>query len=813
MSVSSIHPYPCSVDTQRLQTESQSRTPQNPVDSLLCSESPTASYTDYTNEAYESNAAVVFDLHDHTAVQPPFSWPTVETTGPNPPTKANSIYAEKDCANSWWNSVLQNADTQSSHPGEEKRRCFAASPMQVNPTRTGPCVDEQYVMDSKMAVQPNSGSISNAEPVYTKFQSPQIPYTSATNYICDFPLRQHTVSSGLHPPSWANAYSHLRPMEDHPRQVDSKEAPCFPETLWNRIQSPLGMAPCDMGYSSHIANWWTAAAMGGYPDSPLKDMADNLFELPSTRTDSSDIVFALNDAQRPSLPRIDPWSTESTDANCKHSPYITNGPEMPKGPLLGRIKTLGSGGARGTSALTSLANSKGNKKLRKPRTIYSSMQLQQLAKRFHLTQYLSLPERAELAASLGLTQTQVKIWFQNRRSKFKKLINQGHDVVTLANAMACKPQTDALGKHIEELFEQRLSNPIRDVAQNGKNESPSGIENSSRDSSMSSRNTVSSLSATYPNINCLDVSIEKEQVAGPIDASLFEAGVLSYTPKAASCGVWPYERISGFISQETCTPEIYASTQNSSDSSQLSTSFISNTNQIATALQNPVNYTKPPASPGAGAFLDPMNYATSRESWIMPCASIEGEISGLKPDTQHTLRFPFPLKLDYNCDNIQRPGACHKNEFTSQSSTLIAPEYDSPNNRHSAIQIYQTKTKGCHNEVRGSSESFFPFDPVDFVSCDSSVRFQQPSHTTRLPTIRCYGKSCCTDPEEEIQSCLTAQTCELADSWSVNVTLPSVNCGSIVWPTADPIYMMHQGGVSGSIENLEEREPFSETST
>ena len=65
------------------------------------------------------------------------------------------------------------------------------------------------------------------------------------------------------------------------------------------------------------------------------------------------------------------------------------------------------------------------KKMRKPRTIYSSMQLQTLNKRFITTQYLALPERAELAAQLGLTQTQVKIWFQNRRSKYKKMLKQG----------------------------------------------------------------------------------------------------------------------------------------------------------------------------------------------------------------------------------------------------------------------------------------------------------------------------------------------------------------------------------------------------
>ncbi|EDL15968.1 homeobox protein DLX-4 [Mus musculus] len=64
------------------------------------------------------------------------------------------------------------------------------------------------------------------------------------------------------------------------------------------------------------------------------------------------------------------------------------------------------------------------RKLRKPRTIYSSLQLQHLNQRFQHTQYLALPERAQLAAQLGLTQTQVKIWFQNKRSKYKKLLKQ-----------------------------------------------------------------------------------------------------------------------------------------------------------------------------------------------------------------------------------------------------------------------------------------------------------------------------------------------------------------------------------------------------
>ncbi|CAJ0578659.1 unnamed protein product, partial [Mesorhabditis spiculigera] len=50
-------------------------------------------------------------------------------------------------------------------------------------------------------------------------------------------------------------------------------------------------------------------------------------------------------------------------------------------------------------------NGKG-KKVRKPRTIYSSAQLQMLQQRFEKTQYLALPDRAQLATELGLTQTQ-----------------------------------------------------------------------------------------------------------------------------------------------------------------------------------------------------------------------------------------------------------------------------------------------------------------------------------------------------------------------------------------------------------------------
>ncbi|CAD1469006.1 unnamed protein product, partial [Heterotrigona itama] len=57
---------------------------------------------------------------------------------------------------------------------------------------------------------------------------------------------------------------------------------------------------------------------------------------------------------------------------------------------------------------------------KRTRTAYTSVQLMELESEFTKIHYLCRPKRIQLAASLSLSERQIKIWFQNRRMKLKK---------------------------------------------------------------------------------------------------------------------------------------------------------------------------------------------------------------------------------------------------------------------------------------------------------------------------------------------------------------------------------------------------------
>uniref|UniRef100_A0A8D0F443 T cell leukemia homeobox 3 n=1 Tax=Strix occidentalis caurina TaxID=311401 RepID=A0A8D0F443_STROC len=90
-------------------------------------------------------------------------------------------------------------------------------------------------------------------------------------------------------------------------------------------------------------------------------------------------------------------------------------------------------------------------KRKKPRTSFSRVQICELEKRFHRQKYLASAERAALAKSLKMTDAQVKTWFQNRRTKWRRLMLQlQHDAFQKSLNESIQP--DPLCLHNSSLF-------------------------------------------------------------------------------------------------------------------------------------------------------------------------------------------------------------------------------------------------------------------------------------------------------------------------------------------------------------------------
>lgn len=72
------------------------------------------------------------------------------------------------------------------------------------------------------------------------------------------------------------------------------------------------------------------------------------------------------------------------------------------------------------------------RKQRKARTAFSDHQLKELEASFEQKKYLTVQDRVELAAKLKLSDTQVKTWYQNRRTKHKRQTAVGIELLNEA---------------------------------------------------------------------------------------------------------------------------------------------------------------------------------------------------------------------------------------------------------------------------------------------------------------------------------------------------------------------------------------------
>ncbi|XP_042241229.1 T-cell leukemia homeobox protein 2-like [Homarus americanus] len=86
-------------------------------------------------------------------------------------------------------------------------------------------------------------------------------------------------------------------------------------------------------------------------------------------------------------------------------------------------------------------------KRKKPRTSFTRVQVNELEKRFNKQKYLASSERAQLAKQLNMTDAQVKTWFQNRRTKWRRQAAEEREAERQAtNRLMMSLQAEALSK-------------------------------------------------------------------------------------------------------------------------------------------------------------------------------------------------------------------------------------------------------------------------------------------------------------------------------------------------------------------------------
>ena len=85
------------------------------------------------------------------------------------------------------------------------------------------------------------------------------------------------------------------------------------------------------------------------------------------------------------------------------------------GPRARKVKRAEAGASTASSpAASSSCDDK------RPRTAFTAEQLKRLRQEFTANRYLTEERRKNLCSELGLSENQLKIWFQNKRAKLKK---------------------------------------------------------------------------------------------------------------------------------------------------------------------------------------------------------------------------------------------------------------------------------------------------------------------------------------------------------------------------------------------------------
>jgi hypothetical protein len=187
--------------------------------------------------------------------------------------------------------------------------------------------------------------------------------------------------------------------------------------------------------------------------------------------------------------------------------------------------------AESTDENGNIRKSTSGKKQRKARTAFTDHQLNCLEKSFERQKYLSVQDRMELAARLNLSDTQVKTWYQNRRTKWKRQTAVGLELLAEAGNLAAvqrmlqqnpywyQPYQNQMSPNDILALQRALSYYTR-FTPNGNGATAAAVGNGGNSQApLSPNNSTSAPTSSTPNIPTLPQSTQNSPALNPL--SLF----------------------------------------------------------------------------------------------------------------------------------------------------------------------------------------------------------------------------------------------------------------------------------------------------